>query len=79
MAGEISFGFYMLHQMMIGMAPAIFKRIIPYQISEAGRFLLVFMLVFALSILSFYFFEKPMNQWVKKALNNRRHKTKKSI
>jgi peptidoglycan/LPS O-acetylase OafA/YrhL len=59
-AGEISFGFYMFHSLII----RIVKKIITLPI--ALEFLIAFALVLAVSMASFYFFEKPMNKWIKK-------------
>jgi peptidoglycan/LPS O-acetylase OafA/YrhL len=59
-AGEISFGFYMFHSLIIRIA----KKIITLPI--AFEFLITFTLVLAVSTASFYFFEKPMNKWIRR-------------
>lgn len=62
--GEISFGFYMFHHLILDyfqLANAQYFHL------ENGfvRFLLFFSLTLLVSYWSYYFFEKPANQWVK--------------
>jgi peptidoglycan/LPS O-acetylase OafA/YrhL len=64
-AGEVSFGFYMLHAQMISIVISILTRISPL-LREIEKFLIVFVLIVAASLVSFYWFEKPANRLVKK-------------
>jgi peptidoglycan/LPS O-acetylase OafA/YrhL len=75
--GKISFSFYLLHHLMIGLVPSAIKNIFKMDldiINPAVRFIIIFMSVLAASIISFYFFETPANKFVRKLLvgKNRR-------
>ncbi len=63
--GEISFGFYMIHQLAIQISNAAFAKmgLVP---GELSRFILIFGLILTASVLSFHFFETPVNRWIKK-------------
>jgi peptidoglycan/LPS O-acetylase OafA/YrhL len=63
-AGEVSFGFYMLHVQMIPIVISILTRISPLM-REIEKFLIVFVLIVAASLVSFYWFEKPANKLIK--------------
>jgi peptidoglycan/LPS O-acetylase OafA/YrhL len=68
-AGEVSFGFYMLHQQAISVTTGVIKKlskIIPIPANEAGRFIIIFLIIFTASMVSFYCFERPMNKLMKK-------------
>jgi len=68
--GEISYSFYLIHLFVLltyaegqkaGFLPSI-----PWQIAVP----VLFCIVIALSLLSYYYFEKPMNKYIKRLLNN---------
>lgn len=65
--GEISFGFYMLHQKIIEMISLNLKKIY-VDLPEGIIFILILSLVLFASFLSFYFFEKRMNLLIKKCM-----------
>lgn len=67
-AGEISFGFYMLHQQMIGIGRAILARLsgrFSVSLPAFGEFVIILTAVLAASLVSFYFFERPANKLIK--------------
>jgi peptidoglycan/LPS O-acetylase OafA/YrhL len=74
-AGEVSFGFYMLHRQIIGISRKILASISEkflIVIPAILEFLIVFALVLTASIISFYLFEKPANKWIKKRFGQKR-------
>jgi peptidoglycan/LPS O-acetylase OafA/YrhL len=66
-AGEVSFGFYMLHQRAIEIGRALLVRISEkyITINEMGQCIIILTVVLLSSFISFYFFEKPANALVK--------------
>lgn len=62
--GEISFGFYMIHQLVIRFYTYIFKNL-NYQDDYFFKTLIIFITTLILSILSFEFFEKKANLFIK--------------
>lgn len=66
--GEISFSFYLIHLFVIDGYMKI-AATYHWQISWIIVVPVVFLLTTGLSLLSYYYFEKPANRWVKKLLN----------
>ncbi|MDR1106204.1 MAG: acyltransferase [Treponema sp.] len=66
--GKISFGFYMLHSIMLSPVPAAVKRVFHLDLESvhpAARFTIIFAAVLAASIASFYCFELPAGNFIK--------------
>lgn len=66
--GEISYSFYLLHSWMI-FAYVQFIRRYDWQLSLYIAIPLILAATIGLSLLSYYYFEKPANRWVKRILN----------
>lgn len=66
--GEISYSFYLLHWLMI-FAYIQWVQASGWQLSFYIAVPLVLFATIALSLLSYYYFEKPANRWVKNILN----------
>lgn len=66
--GEISFSFYLIHLFIIH---SYIKIIAMYQLQISWMIAIpaIFCLTTGLSLLSYYYFEKPVNKWVKQLLN----------
>lgn len=67
--GEISYSFYLIHLLVLLPYAEWLKRS-SYQISWYISIPILFCVITLLSLLSYYYFEKPMNKLVKKLLNN---------
>jgi peptidoglycan/LPS O-acetylase OafA/YrhL len=67
-AGEISFGFYMLHQKAIEIGKYLLVRISEKYISinETTQFIIILTTVLVSSFISCYFFERPANKFIRK-------------
>jgi peptidoglycan/LPS O-acetylase OafA/YrhL len=62
----------MLHQQMIGIGRAALNRMMgrfSVSLPALVELALVFAAVFAASLISFYWFEKPANKWIKRVYN----------
>lgn len=66
--GEISFSFYLIHLFIID---SYQKMVATYQLQISWMIAIpaIFCLTIGLSLLSYYYFEKPANKWVKQLLN----------
>lgn len=67
--GEISYSFYLIHLFVLLTYIEIQKKQ-GWAISWTVSVPVLFCIIFVLSLLSYYRFEKPMNKFVKKRLNN---------
>lgn len=68
LSGEISYAFYMFHLPVIRYCDSVFVKIramTGYEIHEMLRFSAVFIAIFAMSLLSFYYYESPLNRKIK--------------
>jgi peptidoglycan/LPS O-acetylase OafA/YrhL len=66
--GKISFSFYMLHQIMLGLIPAILKKIFDLNIDGINniiRFCLLLSIILLSSIICFYIYEIPIGKYLK--------------
>jgi len=67
--GQISFGFYMLHNPILLFSHAAIKLIFKFdinQINELVRFTIIFFSILVASLISFYLYETPANKMIKK-------------
>lgn len=65
--GEISFGFYMIHYLIISYGNILNEKY-TFNINEILLCVIYFVITFMLSCLSFIYYEKPMNTFIKKKL-----------
>lgn len=63
--GEISFGFYMIHQLAIGVVMRAFNIAGLSQMAWQIKVVIVFLIIVGLSVISFMYFETPCNKWIK--------------
>jgi peptidoglycan/LPS O-acetylase OafA/YrhL len=63
--GEISFGFYLFHQLFGGKLNGFLAKI-NVELDYPCYFLTLFGITLVASYLSYMWFEKPVNQWIKK-------------
>jgi peptidoglycan/LPS O-acetylase OafA/YrhL len=75
LAGEISFGFYMLHVIVIGVMGGAIHKLIPAIDDTILKFMIVAVSVFVVSLCSYYWYEKPVNGFIKKKYAMRNRKT----
>lgn len=68
MGGEISYSFYLIHTLMI-FAYLQWVEVSGRPVSSCVAVPLVLFATIGLSLLSYYYFEKPANRWVKRILN----------
>ena len=68
--GEISFGFYLIHQLVIRYVSIIFRRL-EINLEELALVFIIFIITTLLSILSFEFFENRIRVKFKKYLTDR--------
>ena len=68
--GEISYSFYLIHLLVL-LPYAEWQKGSDYQISWYISVPVLFCIIVSLSLLSYYYFEKPMNRLVKTLLNKR--------
>ena len=71
-AGEASFGFYMIHGLAIQVGqPTLTKLslLTGITLSESIRFTIIFCTTLITSILVFRYFETPVNKWIKRRYN----------
>ena len=66
--GEISFGFYMFHWLIIQYFLSVNSKLLNIE-SDAIVTIIIFFISLIISHLSFIYFEKPMNKYVKKILD----------
>lgn len=66
--GEISYSFYLIHLLVL-LPYAEWQKTSDYPISWYISIPVLFCVTILLSLLSYYYFEKPMNKFVKKLLN----------
>lgn len=62
--GEVSFSFYMIHQLVIRICGHLLKLLdigCPWQIG----FIIVLSVTVGCSFISFYYIEKPLSKWLK--------------
>ncbi len=64
--GEISFGFYMIHMVVIKYGNLWFP-----ELNDFLKVILYFIFSILLSIITFEYFEKPINRWIKKKYKQR--------
>ncbi len=69
--GEISFGFYMIHLLLFRIFGGI-TRALSLTISPNLSVLLILIMTFVLSAISFHYFEKPVNRIIKKNIHFRK-------
>ena len=68
--GEISYSFYLIHLFII-LTYTKMAAIYQWQIQWTISVPLIFCITVALSLLSYYYFEKPANRWVKRVLTKK--------
>lgn len=66
-SGEISFGFYLIHHLLIRLYVEA-ERNFALTLSPYAAVTIIFIATMALSTVSFYFFEQPINKWIKRLL-----------
>ena len=66
--GDISYSFYLIH-LWILFAYVQLAQTYDWHISLYISIPLIFAVAIGLSLLSYYYFEKPANRWVKRILN----------
>lgn len=67
-AGEVSFGFYMIHGLALQVGQPILNKVsgwLGLEFPEILRFAILFCAILGCSLLSFYYFETPVNKWIK--------------
>lgn len=67
-AGEVSFGFYMIHMLVLRVGSPILNKFsgwLGLEFPEILRFAILFCAILGCSLLSFYYFETPVNKWIK--------------
>lgn len=68
-AGEISFAFYMMHVIIMRITDICFFKlnvVFGVKLPDAVEFSITLMSIFVLSLMSFYWFETPLNIWIKR-------------
>ena len=65
--GEISFGFYLIHHLLIRLYVEV-ERSFALTLSPYVAVTIIFIVTMIFSVMSFYFFEQPMNKWIKRLL-----------
>lgn len=72
--GEISYSFYLIHLFII-LTYTKMAALYQWQVSWMISVPLIFGITITLSLLSYYYFEKPANKWVKRILTKNNHKS----
>lgn len=71
--GEISFGFYMIHQLVIRYYSIIFINKLGFKENYLFNTVFIFSVTLILSIISFEFYEKKMNSFIKSKFLNKKN------